>query len=197
MLLRGFLFISLFCASVLAANEPSLFTEAPEDWRPEVIPFPLGFAPEIDLEGVEELRFAPGMFKPETTDYFSYAFVWALNGEIRLSEDKLVEYLLAYYRGLYKAVSKLEEKKTENFKVEVTSAKKGFYPGAEASHQGTVFWREPFATEKEQTLHLLIDQWICKKTGKTMVYFLLSPQQQGHSVWKTLTSFRLKDCADL
>src|SRR5262249_653024 len=37
----------------------------PEGWRSETIPFPLDFARDLPLEGVEELRFAPGMFKTD------------------------------------------------------------------------------------------------------------------------------------
>ena len=48
------------CGQELAEIPFSMPT--PEGWRTETIPFPLEFAPELEYEGLEELRFAPGMF---------------------------------------------------------------------------------------------------------------------------------------
>ena len=39
--------------------------EAPEGWKGETISLPPGFAPGMKLQGLEKIRFAPGMFKPE------------------------------------------------------------------------------------------------------------------------------------
>ncbi len=72
------MFSSLTCLLLLMPSglpADTLYQTAPSDWRPEVIPFPLGFAPDLGLEGVEELRFAPGMFDAKAADYFSYCFV--------------------------------------------------------------------------------------------------------------------------
>ena len=38
-------------------------------WRTETIPPPLDFAPEVDFQGLEELRFAPGMFDAQAVDF--------------------------------------------------------------------------------------------------------------------------------
>src|SRR3954468_9210935 len=54
------------------ARAPAFEWPKPEGgWKTETIPFPLDFAPTIPLQGVEELRFAPGMFKPEAPGYWS------------------------------------------------------------------------------------------------------------------------------
>src|SRR5688500_2734436 len=45
----------------------------PAGWRTETIPFPLGFAPTLPYTGIEELRFAPGMFKAGSDDFWTYA----------------------------------------------------------------------------------------------------------------------------
>jgi len=55
-----------------------------DGWGKETIPFPLKFAPEIKLEGVEELRFSPGMFSEDSEEYWSYFFVWWLDSDIGL-----------------------------------------------------------------------------------------------------------------
>jgi hypothetical protein len=78
----------------------------PAGWRSETIPFPLDFAPALPYRGVEELRFAPGFFKPEAPDFWSYAFVWWLEGEPDLSPAVLSRDLKAYFVGLAEAVAK-------------------------------------------------------------------------------------------
>ena len=52
--------------AALPAQEAAapILPPAPEGWRHERLAFPLDFAPDIELEGYEELRFAPGMFDP-------------------------------------------------------------------------------------------------------------------------------------
>ena len=50
------------------------------DWKGERIVLPPKFAPDMKLTGVEEIRFAPGMFKPESETFFTYVFVFALSG---------------------------------------------------------------------------------------------------------------------
>lgn len=75
----------------------------PEGWRSETIPFPLEFAPSLPYRGVEELRFAPGFFKPAEPLYFTYSFVWVVDGTpsfVDLSGD-----LRTYFGGLARAVS--------------------------------------------------------------------------------------------
>ena len=54
---------------------PYVFS-APGDWRTEIVTFRLSFAPELDYEGHGDVRFAPGMFDPETDEFWTYSFVW-------------------------------------------------------------------------------------------------------------------------
>lgn len=76
----------------------------PAGWQGERLEFPLGFAPEIELRGFEELAFAPGMFVPDSDSYFSYALALRLEGDIRVDEAFLDSFLERYYRGLCGAV---------------------------------------------------------------------------------------------
>src|SRR6516225_1737845 len=90
----------------LTAQQASPYSlPAPDGWGKERMEFPLGFAKDIDHKGVEELRFAPGMFKPEAPDYFSYAFMMWLEGSIPLDPLSLEKDLLKYYKGLCASVA--------------------------------------------------------------------------------------------
>ncbi len=76
----------------------------PTGWMPEVIAFPLSFAPELGHQGVEELRFPPGVFDVSSTNYWSYAFVWRTDDSAMFSTVQLGAELTAYYRGLLTSV---------------------------------------------------------------------------------------------
>lgn len=167
------------------ADTKTLYQQAPADWRSEVIPFPLGFAPDIPLKGVEELRFAPGMFKVEAEDYFTYSFLWWLDGKTSLTAEQIQAYLLDYFAGLYKAVSKTESKDTSAFSVTVrTSKADAWIADASQFFQGTASWVDPFVTEKPLKLTIHIAQWYCQ--DHTAYFFLLSPQTEDHAIWDVL-----------
>lgn len=77
-----------------------------DGWKPEVIPFPLGFAPSIDLIGAEVLRFAPDFYNRAASGYFTYAFVWHVAvPSYPVTAAWLRTQLAAYFDGLCVAVS--------------------------------------------------------------------------------------------
>jgi hypothetical protein len=93
-------------AAAKGPDEPPRFTwPVPEGWRSETIPFPLEFAPEIARTGVEELRFAPGFFKPEAPGYWTYAFAWVVTDQRPVDPATLAGELTTYFRGLTRAVA--------------------------------------------------------------------------------------------
>ena len=178
-----------FASATQQKGKPnSLFKHAPADWRKEVIPFPLEFAPTIALEGVEELRFAPGMFDPASDTYFTYAFLWFVKGKPHFDAAQLEKDLLAYFKGLYNAVSKVENKNTSGFQATVTSA------STANSFEAVVRWVDPFTTEKDLTLNLRISKWYCQSSDKTTVFFTVSPQQYQSKVWKKLGKIKATGC---
>jgi hypothetical protein len=49
-------------------SEPAMRIQAPDDWRGERIVLPPPFAPDMKFKfkGIEEIRFAPGMFQADS-----------------------------------------------------------------------------------------------------------------------------------
>lgn len=74
-----------------------------KDWTTERFPIPISFAPEIKYEGVEDIHFAPGWAKVKSEEYWSYAFLWYLNGEVKMNSKIIANNLKAYYSGLISA----------------------------------------------------------------------------------------------
>src|SRR5436189_3647136 len=72
----------------------------PKDWTIERFPIPISFAPQILYAGVEDIRFTPGWAKVKSDEYWSYAFLWYLDGEIKMNAGMIDSNLKAYYTGL-------------------------------------------------------------------------------------------------
>ena len=85
-------FVGLMVArfSVGAAVPPQLqkfeIAKPTPEWFGERLTLPpKGFAPDLGLTGVEEILFAPGMFKATEKDFFTYVFLFALERKPELT----------------------------------------------------------------------------------------------------------------
>ena len=195
-----FALASLLLAALLPlrAEKPETFHwETGPGWFGERIPLPPSFAPEMAWKGIEEIRFAPGMFKPDRPDFFSYALVFSLHPDANLSPAGLRKQILLYYQGLSSRVSAGKGRKVDvsKFSVELRPAKdlSGSAPEqAEnpAAYLATLKWVEPFATAKPQNLHLEIHAWKDKARKRTYLFFCASPQAPDAPIRKTLRSIR-------
>ncbi|MFA0813675.1 hypothetical protein [Microbulbifer epialgicus] len=177
--------ITLIFSPVIFAEELSTYSKFPKSSKTEVIPFPVEFASDITLNGIEELVFLPGMYKPEEEDFFSYAFSWTHKpekGQV-FQKSEIQEFIVAYYKGLYKAVSDGKE-----YEPAVTMEQ------ADEEYTGQISWVEPFVTKKKQTLHFKGNQVYCEKINELRWYFLVSPQGSPHSVWDELQSIKPSNC---
>jgi hypothetical protein len=172
------------------------FETGPPTWRGERIALPPGFAPDLGWTGVEEIRFAPGMFEAEAPDFFSYVLVFHLAPGSEVSEAGLKRELLAYYRGLAKAVMAGKEKTVDpsGFTVTLTKAESPTLAAPDAAPKaegwtGTLDWIEPFATEKPQKLHLEVHVW--KEGEHPVVLSCVSPVDPGAEIaWPALRGIR-------
>jgi hypothetical protein len=184
MMLRVILFLAV--AVLAAARDPLAvdFSIESPGWGGEVIALPPGFAPTMSIQGVEDIRFAPGMFKPKAEDFFSYLFVIVSNTGQRFDHAFICQELLAYYQGLAKAVSK-GAIDPSGFALELEPIK-GLR--THAGYRGSLDWVEPFATRKPQTLYF--DVQVQQHTGKDYLIVSVSPQGQDHEVWKALQKVR-------
>lgn len=176
-------------ASGQEAPEVPLFMPIPEGWRTETIPFPLEFAPELAYEGLEEIRFAPGMFQEGAEDFWSYAFVWWLPMTTTIDAEILSTDLESYFRGLSLAAAD----------------RRGFDPGepvfaatigrlesrGEVQHfAGEVDTFDAFASRQPIELNVQIRIWDCAPQERRIVFFELSPQPPSHAIWQTLRIIR-------
>ena len=181
------IFATAFVAAVAAQEADSpLQLEAPEAWSGETIALPPGFAPKMKIRGIEVIRFAPGMFKAASESFFSYIFVFRIDGGPELTEAVVRDEILVYYRGLAAAVLGADKVDVEKFALELKQVKT-VTPGATAS-AGKLQWIEPFVTKKPQTLRLEIQTWSAKKYRYLLCS--VSPTGPTAAIWKALHEIR-------
>ena len=84
--------------------EPPYNLDFPLGWGIERFLIPISFAPKIPYRGVEDIRFTPGWGKAESADYWSYVFLWYLDGQHKLTAKIVENNLKKYYSGLVKAI---------------------------------------------------------------------------------------------
>ncbi len=197
-MLHMFAFCLLMSSTILVADEPaSQKLAAPEEWGGETITLPPGFAPDMKLKGLEYIRFAPGMMKPESDTFFSYAFVFELEPMPELTEAVVKDEFLKYYRGLCKSVlnGKLPQVDPSKFTLELQRAKSDAAitlddktAAMPVLYTGTLEWVEPFATQKPQTLNLDIQTWT--RNDRSFIFACVSPQARDAVIWKQLHKIR-------
>ena len=153
------------------------------EWRTETLPFPLEFAPDLPYRGLEELRFAPGMFTAGSDDFWSYAFVWWIDRDDPFDPGSLSEHLESYFRGLTLAVG-------ETRAVDVSGARVGARITAteEGRFAGTAETFDAFTSHEQVLLNVRGAIRDCPAQGFRAVLFALSPQPPEHAIWVDLDS---------
>ena len=158
----------------------------PKGWRTETLLFPLDFAPELEYEGLEELRFSPGMFAEMKVDYWSYAFVWWVPEDTSFSTQRLENDLEIYFRGLTEQVSRIREFDAGDPEhvTELTEVADG--DAGLDSWEGSIRTYDVFAARKAIRLLVRIDIRHCEEQGYLAAIVQLSPQPRRHGIWKVM-----------
>lgn len=168
---------------------------SPEGWGIERFLLPAGFAPDIKYKGVEDIRFAPGWAKKTSEDYWSYLFLWYLDGDIKLTASDIGQYLRDYYTGLVN-VNGSAIPKEKIIPVDASIHAIESLAKDQQRFQGTVTMTD-YMQQKKIILNATIHVLACKHSGKTYVIHELSPQSFQHEIWKRMDLIREQFvCAD-
>ena len=166
-------------------DKPQLLEE-PATWAFERFPLPPVFAPNIPFRGVEELRFAPGMFKKDSTDYFTYAFVAQLDSTISISQNGVRNYLLNYFTGLCRSTANDRKLGIDTSKITVYIEKKKGLPRSEIIYNALLNVFGVFADGAPVKLNMEVKVLRKPADRKTYVVFIASPLDKTHDVWEGL-----------
>lgn len=154
---------------------------------------PIEFAPSIPYKGVEDIRFTAGWSKKESSEYWSYAFLWYLDGLQPFDAKTIEKNLAAYYTGL--ATVNIDKNKLDTGKAKAKASVKQIpYKDSDSQTFEATVELLDFLSLQPITLHLIIHVKHRDALNKTFVFHEASPQPYKHDVWKTLdglwTSFK-------
>ena len=158
--------------------------ETPAGWGVEQIPIPLGFAPSLEFNGLEDIRFAPGWSDPGSPDFWTYKFAWEIAEDPQLDEARLSQMLETYFAGLSQAVSQLGDALPPPDAVFIRDG---------GRYRGTLRIYDAFTTKA--WIYLNARVYGQRRGEKHLVVFELSPQAFEHEVWRKLGQIRVNRTA--
>lgn len=156
----------------------------PKDWTIERFLIPISFAPQIPYKGIEDIRFTPGWGKAKSDEYWSYAFLWYLDGEIKMNAAILNNNLRAYYTGLIR-INRSNTTIGKMSPVITTFKETEKEVGDLQTYIGTVKM-EDYMTQNPLILNGKVHVKSCPEDNKTLIFYELSPQALSHPVWQSL-----------
>lgn len=160
----------------------------PAGWTTEEFPLPPDFAPSFTWKGMEDIRFHSGWGDSTNEGYWSYAYLWWLDGMVDVNAPALKHNLEAYYTGL--VGSNIERRKIPAGALVTTVAvikKAKTINGDKETFTGTIRMLD-YMRQRPMVLNCIVH---VKKPGskdKSAVLVEVSPQASGHLVWKQLDS---------
>jgi hypothetical protein len=152
-------------------------------WVKEVFTFPIHFAPELNYVGFEEAYFPRDWSNQNSPDYWSYVFVWNIEGNVTINEAVLEHDLQYYFDGLMTVVNN-----DKNFEVPKSTAV--FLKNLDTSYKGKVRLFNAFHTKQMMTLNVLVNVFYCEVQDKSLVLFRFSPSNFDAEIWKTLLNIK-------
>jgi hypothetical protein len=165
---------------------PPYKLDIPKRWNIERFSLPADFATGMSFNGVEELRFPPGWGDSTSAQYWSYAYLWWLNGHVSINESNLQKNLLALYTGLVgRNIVRRQIPLDKQVPTSVTVRKITTTPGDLQTFQGETNMLD-YMMQRPMVLHLLIHVKDCSQKNHTAVFVEASPGPLAHSVWKEL-----------
>ena len=171
------------------AKEVNLI-EADSTWRKEIVKVPIWFAPEINYEGYEDVRFAKGWGDMNSSDFWTLAYVWDINLEKKPTATFFEDNLKFYFDGLMGVVNNddtLIVPKTKAFFIE------NKIKNEVTTFTGTVEVYDAFATKKPIVLNVTIESYYCSISKKYIPLFRFSPKNFEHKIWEQLNQIQLQD----
>jgi hypothetical protein len=170
----------------LQTYSPVYFLPVPAGWSREVFSLPPDFAKQIKFKGVEELRFFPGWGDIKSEDYWSYGFLWWLEGNQDIDASVLQDNLKILYSGLIERNVVLRKIPREKlFPVEAKIHNIKTMAGDLKTFEGTVHMLD-YMQQTPMILNLRIHMRDCSDKTHTSVFLEISPKSFDQPQWQEL-----------
>ncbi|HVI48804.1 MAG TPA: hypothetical protein VM802_28300 [Chitinophaga sp.] len=157
-----------------------------EGWGTEQFPIPIDFAPSLAYKGVEDIRFSPGWGNSKSEEYWSYSFLWYLDGKQTFTAAIVTRNLEAYYTGLVgRNISKRNIPAEKVVAVKAGIRKAATEKGDEQTFTGTVSMLD-YMTQQPILQYCKVHVKSCD--DNTAVFHEISPKPYSHSIWTQMNN---------
>ena len=180
------LFITSISFTAKSQDAKAEFLKEPSTWSFERFPLPPVFSPGFPYKGVEELRFSPGMFKKDSSDYFSYAFVARLDNITTIKLSEIKNYLLTYFKGLCGSTARERSLSIDTSQITVSIEKKNNVPPGVTIYNALLNVFGVFADGAPVTLNAEIKVLNNMNTKNSYLVFIASPHKKTDDIWQQL-----------
>lgn len=157
-----------------------------DGWGIERFLIPIDFAPQIRYTGVEDIRFTKGWGDKNSKEYWSYAFLWCLNGSVTVNADSIAKHLNYYYDGL--VARNIEKRKIPAnliIKTKTSMREVKTFSGDLKTFEGTIYMLD-YMGRQPMTLNCVVHFKKCPGTQQSILFHALSPQLYSNEVWVKL-----------
>ena len=154
-----------------------------EGWSIERFLIPIEFAPKIPYSGVEDLRFTQGWGNVKSEEYWSYAFLWYLDGKPEISAQIIESNLTIYYTGL--VGRNIEPRKIPAEKIIPVKASVNKINNAAGdlnTFSGKIEMLD-YMEQKPIILNCIIHHKSCLNQDKTFIFYEISPKPFTDKIW--------------
>jgi len=159
----------------------------PAKWGVEKIPFPIQFAPVIPYKGNEEIRFTPGWGDSTSIEYWSYTFLWFIEGKPHITADTLQHHITAYFNGLYATNQKPTAPTPPPGFTSVHFKKINAAANDNETYEGSIATLN-FLTGRSIKFNVRVHVRSFSAINRSGILFEISPQDYQHPVWSKLDS---------
>jgi len=160
------------------------FLDAPDGWVVERFPIPIDFAPQIPYKGIEDIRFSPGWGNRFADEYWTYCFLWYLDGKPEITKETIQRNTELYFAGLIgRNVEKRMIPPNKIFKPVTAFMKITAWKGDLVTYIGTIYMLD-YQTQKPITLNCIVHSKSCSALSeKAFLFFEFSPKPIKDDVW--------------
>lgn len=158
----------------------------PKDWDVERFLIPIEFAPQIPYSGVEDIRFMPGWGNVKSNEYWSYAFLWYLNGSVKINKNIIENNLRVYYTGLVGRNIKPRKISLSKVIPVKTSVKQAATFKSDIRTFNATIEMLDYMEQKSIILNCIIHVTRYEEKGKTFIFYELSPKPFSDGIWLML-----------
>ena len=179
------MFIAFLTTEAQEKKPAAQLLKEPAAWSFERFNLPPVFAPNFQYKGVEELRFSPGMFDKNSTEYFTYAFAAQLDDRINMTKEDVRDYLFNYFKALCSSTARDHKLVVDTSAITVSIEKKK-NTSKEITYNTTLHVFGVFADGAAVQLNMEVKVLPVEAGKKVYLIFIASPHAKNDDVWKQL-----------